>query len=190
MDKENKFLNWFNEQDWRLKLFLGVFIFGMFLAVWTSITGNNNLTGNTIKEESNCNPNWGCSSWSECGASGIQKRVCTDYNNCNTDSGKPSEVQTCEYKIPQEVKQTETATTPENSSSSSLLDSLKELKEKLNEQSKINDKIDECTNLCSGEDINIPAVKNQCHSSCYQIYYYGGEESLDNYLSELKSGQN
>ncbi|HEB46993.1 MAG TPA: DUF4352 domain-containing protein, partial [Candidatus Pacearchaeota archaeon] len=38
------------------------------------------------------------SSWSECGASGIQTRICTDSNNCGTLKNKPSETQTCTYQ--------------------------------------------------------------------------------------------
>jgi len=49
----------------------------------------------------------------------------------------------------------------------------------------INKKIDECTKLCAGEDIDIPAVKTDCYSSCYQIYYYGGETDLDKYIKEF-----
>lgn len=47
-----------------------------------------------------------------------------------------------------------------------------------------------CVELCAGEDINIPAVKDQCSLSCYQIYYYEGEEGLNQYLIELKGEQN
>ena len=53
----------------------------------------------------------------------------------------------------------------------------------------VSQKRKECTELCAGEDINIPVVKNECSSSCYQIYYYAGEESLDNYLKELRGEQ-
>lgn len=49
----------------------------------------------------------------------------------------------------------------------------------------INKKIDGCTKLCAGEDIDIPAVKTDCYSSCYQIYYYGGEADLDEYIKEF-----
>lgn len=49
----------------------------------------------------------------------------------------------------------------------------------------INKKIDGCTKLCAGEDIDIPAVKTDCYSSCYQIYYYGGETDLDKYIKEF-----
>jgi len=43
-----------------------------------------------------------------------------------------------------------------------------------------------CTELCAGEDINIPVIKNECSSSCLQIYYYTGEEGLDDYIKELQ----
>lgn len=53
------------------------------------------------------------------------------------------------------------------------------------EQLCINKKIDKCTKLCAGEDVDIPAVKADCYSSCYQIYYYGGETDLDEYIKEF-----
>jgi hypothetical protein len=46
-----------------------------------------------------CIPNWQCSDWQpsseavDCGQTFIQKRVCTDLNNCGTDEGKPAEEQ-------------------------------------------------------------------------------------------------
>jgi len=52
------------------------------------------------------------------------------------------------------------------------------------EQICINKKLDECTKLCAGEDINIPVIKNECYSSCYQIYYYGGEKDLDELIKK------
>ncbi|MCX6742066.1 MAG: hypothetical protein NTX24_02735 [Candidatus Pacearchaeota archaeon] len=54
------------------------------------------------------------------------------------------------------------------------------------EQICINLKLDKCTKLCAGEDIEIPAVKDECYSSCYQIYYYGGEKELDNLIEDYK----
>jgi len=54
------------------------------------------------------------------------------------------------------------------------------------EQTCINLKLNECTKLCAGEDINIPAIKNECYSACYQTYYYGGEKDLDDLIKEYK----
>jgi hypothetical protein len=54
------------------------------------------------------------------------------------------------------------------------------------EQLCINKKIDDCTRLCAGTDIEIPAVKTDCHSTCYQVYYYGGEKDLDDLIIEYK----
>ena len=41
-----------------------------------------------------------------------------------------------------------------------------------------------CTELCAGESIDIPYIKSECSLYCSQLYYYGGEEALDN---EIKS---
>lgn len=54
------------------------------------------------------------------------------------------------------------------------------------EQLCINKKINDCTELCAGTDIEIPAVKTDCHSTCYQVYYYGGEKDLDDLIKEYK----
>lgn len=57
---------------------------------------------------------------------------------------------------------------------------------KIFEQTCINKKIDDCTKLCAGADVNIPVIKNECHSACYQVYYYGGEKDLDDLIKEYK----
>jgi len=41
-----------------------------------------------------CNPNWQCSSWKSC-LNGQQTRSCFDYNSCNANISRPSEVQAC-----------------------------------------------------------------------------------------------
>lgn len=41
-----------------------------------------------------CTPSWSCTAWSACSGN-QQTRVCTDSNNCGTDSGKPAETQSC-----------------------------------------------------------------------------------------------
>jgi len=50
----------------------------------------------------------------------------------------------------------------------------------------LNQKLNECTELCAGKDLDIPLIKNECYSSCYQIYYNLGEKELDIYLKELR----
>lgn len=41
-----------------------------------------------------CNSNWTCSEWSEC-LNSVQTRNCTDNHNCNNQSNKPIESQSC-----------------------------------------------------------------------------------------------
>ncbi|MCF7861911.1 S8 family serine peptidase [Candidatus Woesearchaeota archaeon] len=53
------------------------------------ITG---LTDSAVKQQSQCIADWNCSAWSS-GSCGT--RTCTDLNDCLTDDGKPSEVQSC-----------------------------------------------------------------------------------------------
>ncbi len=186
---EEKKQNWFRKH-WIVSIFLGLIALGMVSSIF------NNLTGNVIQEKDTeiqeegviCNPDWSCGSWSECSVSGTQKRVCTDVNGCGISKNKPSETQSCEYKIQQETKQSDIAPSYDSEKLEESLNALKELAESLEKQQGIHDKIDECTKLCAGEDIDIPYVKSACHSDCYQIYYYTGEEGLDEYILELKNG--
>ena len=60
--------------------------------------------------------------------------------------------------------------------------------EKLDDTLKINKKVDECAELCAGESKEIPAVLIECKSACYEVYYYGGETELDNFIEEYKNG--
>jgi len=41
-----------------------------------------------------CEENWTCTEWSEC-VNETQTRTCTDLNECETNSSKPSEIQEC-----------------------------------------------------------------------------------------------
>lgn len=47
-------------------------------------------------------------------------------------------------------------------------------------------KLNECANLCAGEDKDIPVIKNECYSACYQIYYYLGIEELNEYVEDME----
>lgn len=110
MEKQQK--NWFR-RHWILSIFLGLIVLGMIGSLFGG-DSEPELTGDVVNEQDNqqtkqitepvqeeaiiCNPDWDCGSWSECDASGIQKRACTDSNNCETDSGKPQTSQSCIYK--------------------------------------------------------------------------------------------
>ncbi|MBI1935571.1 hypothetical protein HYS31_03960 [Candidatus Woesearchaeota archaeon] len=72
------------------------------------------------------------------------------------------------------------------SQASTISDSLKQLQEKLKEQQKINSKVDECAKLCAGEQYNIPYVKDTFWSTCYEVYYYAGEEALNEMIADCK----
>ena len=80
------------------------------------------------------------------------------------------------------------AITEEKTEVSDISESLKKLQEKLKEQQRINSKIEECSKLCSGEEYNIPAVKSAFWSSCYETYYYGGEQVLDDLIADCQNG--
>lgn len=54
-----------------------------------------NDTATTITDETNnCEENWTCSEWLDC-VNTVQKRVCTDKNNCGTEENKPAEQREC-----------------------------------------------------------------------------------------------
>ena len=46
------------------------------------------------QEEPGCDPDWTCSDWLDC-VGGVQKRVCSDANSCDTKEGKPLEQRPC-----------------------------------------------------------------------------------------------
>ncbi len=46
-----------------------------------------------------CNPNWQCSSWSECSTFGKKSRTCTDINDCGTTTSKPVVSQSCTIEV-------------------------------------------------------------------------------------------
>ncbi len=188
MKKQHK--NWFR-RHWIISIFLGFIVLGMIGSIFDS-GDKSDITGEVVNEQieqvEGCIHNWECSDWSECSVAGIQKRICTDSNNCGTVENKPSETETCEYEIQQTQSDTESETNSEEDHSfDDWIDDLEEAMNELKETTNIYKKIDECTELCTGEDIDIPYIKNICHSDCYQIYYYAGEDALDEYIEELRS---
>ncbi len=54
------------------------------------------MKNDLLANVASCTPNWTCGAWSNC-ANGIQMRVCSDSNNCNINTGKPAESQSCVY---------------------------------------------------------------------------------------------
>jgi hypothetical protein len=54
------------------------------------------------------------------------------------------------------------------------------------EKMSLSKKLDLCTKDIAGDLIDIPQVKNEAYMSCYQIYYSGGEEVLNEYIQGIK----
>ena len=176
--EQNKhYKNWFRRHPvW--SVILG---FILFFSVIVAITPNDTASyqQKEIIEKSNqnqeqvqeCTSIWVCGNWSEC-KNNIQIRTCRDTNYCSKSDGKPIEQKSCveEKKVEMPSKLTE------------LSKALKDLEKGLEKQSSINKKINQCTELCAGGDIDIPVIKNTCHSDCYQVYYYGGEGALDDLI--------
>lgn len=174
----------------------GIIGFFLLLMMLGAFSDDSNSTGNIVNKPieklEECNPDWQCSSWSECGVSGIQRRTCEDVNDCGNLKWKPSETKSCEYDVPQgekiEIAQKETEVSFDfDEWLTGFSESLSDLEESLGEQKVKSDKIKECTELCAGEDIVIPYIKSECSLSCNQIYYYGGEDSLDEFILEMKN---
>ncbi|MEM2974063.1 MAG: PGF-pre-PGF domain-containing protein, partial [Candidatus Micrarchaeia archaeon] len=70
----------------------------------TDLAGNVNSTYINVTVNipigGGCSPSWVCTAWSSCSPFGIQTRICTDQNSCDTASGKPAETQSCVYIPP------------------------------------------------------------------------------------------
>lgn len=60
-------------------------------------------------------------------------------------------------------------------------------KEKLDEYNKQTVLIDRCIKACGGEDIKIPLVRDEWWQVCYDIYYYSGEEGINNFIADCQS---
>lgn len=77
--------------------------------ICTDVNNCNSTTGRPPETQAcsstpACAPNWQCTGdaggWrpEKCPKNGEQTQVCTDLNNCGTNTGKPSEERTCEYE--------------------------------------------------------------------------------------------
>ena len=97
----------------KLKIILIIIIFVLFYVAYAlsiSYIPSDNTTGQpaeNVNQEpapnnppaKECNPDWQCSSWSECSEDSKQTRTCSDKNNCGTNSGQPPISQSCEYIV-------------------------------------------------------------------------------------------
>ncbi len=181
--------NWF-VKHWIISIFLGLVAIGFVSGIVQGIIGEDNskITGEVIDKQEEqiqeeviiCKPNWMCNDWAEC-SNGTQIRICTDINDCEIEVNKPIEIQACEYGIPQEINLKIEGENSSDDWASDLKDSLEGIQEGID----IYNKKQACAELCAGESINIPAIKTECLLSCSEIYYYGGEEALDEYIGQI-----
>ena len=63
---------------------------------------------------------------------------------------------------------------------------LEELTESIEDYQEKTSKLDECTEVCAGENYDIPAIKNEWYYACYEIYTYLGEEGLDEQIAKCE----
>jgi Putative peptidoglycan binding domain len=59
-----------------------------------------------------CTPDWSCTAWNQCSASGSQVRTCTDLNACNVSTGEPTLSQSCASAPPAAPSTTPNPPTP------------------------------------------------------------------------------
>ncbi|MFH1209291.1 MAG: choice-of-anchor D domain-containing protein [archaeon] len=58
--------------------------------------GGGGGSGGSGDDEDSCMPQWSCLDWGSCSSqTKTQTRTCSDFNNCGTNEGKPSLVQSC-----------------------------------------------------------------------------------------------
>ena len=197
MVTEIKNKNWFRKH-WIISIFLVLSVIGSIGTIFeedsintqVSNQAENKISSASIAESSQieltpekidtCTPDWDCGSWSKCSSSEVQNRKCTDINSCGILNNKPSISRACTHKA-QEVE-------PDaDSSSGGWMEDLSQAMEEMEETLNIYDKLDECSELCAGESADIPYVKNECYSACNEIYYYAGEEALDNFMEGYRN---
>ena len=102
---------------------------------------------------------------------------CLENNNCKI---------TMECKDYKCVEKQKTQTVIEEEKSD-FQKSLEILKEKLEDNRQMTLKLDECTKACAGEDYNLPYIKDEWYSVCYQLYYYLGLEEVDKQIIDCKN---
>lgn len=74
----------------------------------------NDLTKkSTETNSSKCTSLWNCGNWQEC-ENDLQKRICTDSNNCSIQTNKPIEEQLCEQITTNQNLQSESESEGEN----------------------------------------------------------------------------
>lgn len=56
-----------------------------------------NVSGSFVSNVTGCIPAWQSGNWSECSIDGLQIRAVVDINNCNVDTGRPNDNQSCVY---------------------------------------------------------------------------------------------
>ena len=105
---------------------------------------------------------------------------------------QPSETATQTEIVKEEAQaettkeETQETPTKEKGRLEEIKEGLEKTKDALEGYKEKTDKLDECTRLCADDSYKIPAVKDQCYLTCYEIYYYGGMESLDDLIEDFK----
>jgi len=80
-------------------------------------SGGGSPSGGGGGVSSGCTPVWQCTAWTTCSQARTQTRTCTDKKDCEITTGKPVEIQTCNYVPPKttttQEEEPETITTQE-----------------------------------------------------------------------------
>ena len=56
-----------------------------------------NVSSSFVGNQTTCIPAWQSGNWSDCSIDGLQIRTVVDINNCNVNTGKPADNQSCVY---------------------------------------------------------------------------------------------
>ena len=83
-----------NGSEWKYFWFKANASLGDYNFVITTINTTGTYNSNIAVEVKACFPNWTCNTWSLC-ENYLQTRKCADENNCNNETDKPTESQSC-----------------------------------------------------------------------------------------------
>jgi len=107
-------------------------------------------------------------------------------NIVSTEETNSSETTKAEVSAGEAKVEVVKAVTPEKADQPSIIKSLEDTKQALEDYQDKTSKLDECTRVCAGEDYKIPRIKDEWYLVCYQLYYNLGLEALDEQIAECK----
>ena len=121
-----------------------------------------------------CRPDWDCTEWASCSIQGTKTRVCTDLENCRTNTNKPATTQSCTY-VPRaggscqsSFSCTEWNDCDEGTQSRTCVD--------IRGCSESNTETRPCVNMCNDEVKNNNEIDIDCGGDCKPCGRYGTKD--------------